>query len=136
MTGTVFLDTSKAFDLVWHEGLLYMIKNCGITGKILKHIGALLIYRKIKVTVNQVKSSKYNLENGTPQDSVISPILFNIMVSDLIEYINIGNDDPKNTTDLSQFADDHKIAHTSMKIKVITSQLQKNLTLHDIILTN
>ena len=35
MTGAVFLDISKAFDLVWHEGLIYKIKNCGITGKIL-----------------------------------------------------------------------------------------------------
>ena len=66
MTGVVFLDISKAFDLVWHEGLIYKIKNCGITGKILKYIGAFLMDRKIQVTINQEKSSKYNLENGTP----------------------------------------------------------------------
>ena len=30
---SVFLDISKAFDKVWHEGLLYKIKSIGISGE-------------------------------------------------------------------------------------------------------
>ena len=32
----IFLDISKAFDRVWHEGLIYKIKSIGITGMPLK----------------------------------------------------------------------------------------------------
>ena len=127
MTGAVFLDISKAFDLVWHQGLLYKVKDYGITGKILKYIAAFLTDRKIQVSVNQEKSSKYNLENGTPQGSVISPTLFNIMVSDLVKYTHTGEDEPWFTPDLSQFADDNKLTQSSRKIQTITNQLQKSL---------
>ena len=31
---TVFLDISKTFDKVWHEGLLYKLKSMGISGEL------------------------------------------------------------------------------------------------------
>ena len=34
----VFLDISKAFDKVWHEGLIYKLKQNGISGKLLNII--------------------------------------------------------------------------------------------------
>ena len=32
----VCLDISKAFDTVWHDGLLFKLQTCGIDGKLLK----------------------------------------------------------------------------------------------------
>ena len=43
----VFLDISKAFDKVWHEGLLN-----SSSGNILKHLGAFLYCRKQQVVLN------------------------------------------------------------------------------------
>ncbi|KAK3103174.1 hypothetical protein FSP39_017008 [Pinctada imbricata] len=126
-TGAVFLDISKAFDLVWHEGLIYKTKNYGITGKFLNFIKNFLTDRKIQVKVNENLSDTYDLENGTPQGSVISPTLFNIMVNDLAEVINSGEDDAADTPTLSQFADDNKLSHTDRTAKRISKNLQKYL---------
>ena len=34
--GTVFCDISKAFDRVWHEGLIYKLKAAGVSGDVLR----------------------------------------------------------------------------------------------------
>ncbi len=33
-----YLDISKAFDRVWHDGLIYKLKPCGVSGKLLSLI--------------------------------------------------------------------------------------------------
>ena len=38
----VFLDLSKAFDKVWHKGVLYKLKRKGISGNLLKWISSYL----------------------------------------------------------------------------------------------
>ena len=38
----IFCDTSKAFDRVWHKGLLYKLQTVGITGHLLQ-CGSLII---------------------------------------------------------------------------------------------
>ena len=48
----LFLDISKAFDRVWHRGLLYKIKNFGIDGNLLKLIESFLSDRYKRVTIN------------------------------------------------------------------------------------
>ena len=48
----IFLDISKAFDKVWHEGLLLKLKQNGISGNLLKLLRDLLSYRKQRVVPN------------------------------------------------------------------------------------
>ena len=45
-TRTVFLDISKVFNKVWHEGLLYKLKENGISGNLLIIIKGFLSLRK------------------------------------------------------------------------------------------
>jgi retron-type reverse transcriptase len=84
-TGAVFIDISKAFDLVWLDGLIYKLRHLfHITCSALCFIRSFLKGRKIQVTVNQETSELHSLiDNGTPQGSVISPTLFNLMINDL-----------------------------------------------------
>ena len=47
----VFLDISKAFDKVWNEGLLFKLKENGITGSLLKLFENYLRNRKQRVVL-------------------------------------------------------------------------------------
>ena len=48
----VFLDISKAFDKVWHQGLLYKLKQNGVSGKLLNLFVSYLNDRKQRVALN------------------------------------------------------------------------------------
>ena len=48
----VFLDISKAFDRVWHDGLIYKIKCMGVDCDLLALIESFLFKRQQRVVLN------------------------------------------------------------------------------------
>ena len=101
----VFLDISKAFDKVWHQGLLYKLKQNGISGNLLETLTDFLKDRKQRVVLNGQNSSWANIEAGVPQGSIIGPILFLIYINDLPDNL---------PTNVKLFAEDssvHSVVH-------------------------
>ena len=49
---SVYLDISKAFDRVWHDGLIYKLKRCGVSGPLLSLIQSFLQDRKQRTVLN------------------------------------------------------------------------------------
>ena len=49
---SVFLDISKAFDKVWHDGIIYKLTQNGISGNLLNLLEDFLKERKQRVVLN------------------------------------------------------------------------------------
>ena len=98
----VFLDIFKAFDRVWHKGLLYKLKCMGINGNFLKLVESFLSNRYQRVVLNGQASSWADVKAGVPQGSILGPLFFLIYINDLSENL-------KSTVKL--FADDTLIFH-------------------------
>ena len=75
-TRGVFLDISKAFDKVWHEGLLFKLKQNGISGNLLNVITDFLYQRKQRIVLNVQHSSWTNIEASVPRDLSLDHYFF------------------------------------------------------------
>ena len=117
-TCLVFCDISKAFDRVWHKGLVFKLKQYGVSGNLIYWIQDYLSFRKQRVFVGSAFSDTSNLNAGVPQGSVLGPLLFLVYVNDIAESLLA-------TTRL--FADDSSLAVSSHNVTDMELRLNHDL---------
>ncbi|MEW8185640.1 MAG: reverse transcriptase family protein [Candidatus Thiodiazotropha endolucinida] len=93
----VFCDISKAFDRVWHRGLLFKLSSVGIKGKMLQWFSSYLSNRTQRVVLNGQNSEWVTVKAGVPQGSILGPLLFLLYINDIVNRIK---------TNIRLFADD------------------------------
>lgn len=82
-TGMLTFDIEKAFDSVWHKGLLHKLFKLKVPLYLIKIISSFISNRSFFVSISDSDSPTYNIVAGLPQGSVLSPTLFNVFTADL-----------------------------------------------------
>ena len=79
----IFLDITKAFDNVWHRGILDILHDMNMSGNLPRFIQDFLSGRTYQVKIENHFSNSKTITNGVPQGSVLSPTLFSLVINNV-----------------------------------------------------
>ena len=78
-TQAAALDITKAFNRVWHAGLIHKLKSYGISDQISGLIFSFLSNRQLWVVLDGKSSQEYSVNAGVPHGSTLGPTLFQLV---------------------------------------------------------
>ena len=112
------MDTFKAFDKVWHDGLIYRLKRNDINGDLLWLIESFLSDRYQRAVLNGQTSNWNKIKVLVPQGSIIGPLLFLIYIKDLPSELCCS---------AKLFADDTSLFSVVENVNETTANLNKDI---------
>ena len=124
-TVVVLFDAKKAFDTVWHKGILHKSMVDHLPSRFILFLRSWLDGRSLQVKVGGTLSKTVAIKSGVPQGALLSPLLWNYWTSDCPTTKNP-------TSDTSLYADDCAVWTTQTSISKTLSEVQQEIwTLND-----
>lgn len=122
-TAGIFLDIKKAFDKVWHDGIIHKLIHFNFPPYLIFLIKSFLNNRKFKAKYKNSLSNNFSMAAGTPQGSIISPLLFTIFTADIpkSDYASIC----LFADDTAVLVQDKKKDSLSLKLQLYVNSLQE-----------
>ncbi|GFT93191.1 RNA-directed DNA polymerase from mobile element jockey [Trichonephila clavipes] len=117
-TAAVFLDIQKAFDRVWHTGLVFKLITYKIPPPLIFLINSYISDRSFSVKINRTYSQLKKISAGVAQGSILAPTLFNLYVNDIIKNTN---------TQLCLYADDTAILSRHRNLNTLVENINEHL---------
>ena len=118
MTLCLMIDLEGAFDAVWHQGLIFLMSQAGLSGNFLKTIWNYLIERTFICKVNSIKKICTNSNTGVGQGSNCAALLFIFYIREMMN---------NNISKYIKYADDGTIYITGKNIKIMEELIQEDL---------
>lgn len=117
-TGMLLLDIEKAFDTVWHDGLISKLIDMKLPTYMIRMINSFIRNRSFAVHINNAVSTNKNIPAGLAQGTCLSPILYALYIAD----VPSGRH-----TELALYADDTAILSAAKSSNTIVERLNESL---------
>ncbi|GFY19421.1 probable RNA-directed DNA polymerase from transposon X-element [Trichonephila clavipes] len=117
-TAAVFLDIQKAFDRVWHTGLLFKLITYKIPPPLILLLKSYISDRSFTVKINRTFSQVRSAKASIAQGSILGPVLFNLYINDIIKSTN---------TMICMYADDTAILSRHYNPNTQTQNINEHL---------
>ena len=101
-----FVDLRRAFDSLWHEGLIYKLMVNKVGNKFLQVVKNMYSLNMSAFKIDNKVSKYFEVERGVKQGDSLSPTLFNCYINDMHRIFEDDSCDPLNL-------ENHKVASLS-----------------------
>ena len=108
----IFMDFVKAFDRVWHCGLLFKLASHGVSLDCLPWFQEYFSHRTLSVRVGNAQSAPHVAHAGVPQGSHLGPVLFLLFINDL----------PRNVCIATELYADEALLQHELELSISTEQ--------------
>lgn len=128
-TVCIFVDIAGAFDNIIPNTLIHDLDSLGIPDKTKNFIKNLICERKLNFIINDDIYGPYYTHKGTPQGSVLSPLLFNLYLKDVSKHLHTNSSSLQYADDLAIYSTHRSLEEALSSVWVSLKRVKKYLQL-------